>query len=327
MKTLVPSGTLILLLLSRLAVFAAEPAAGPLAPGVRAFEARRYEEARRFFEPFVKTHPRDGAAACWYGRTLFGLGRFDDAAEELERATELAPRHADCHFWLGRTYGRAAQRAGMLRGVGLAKDARAAFEQAVALDPEHLEARFYLMQFYLRAPAVMGGSVDKAGEQAAAIAQRDAVRGAIAQANVLLDQADATGAIRLLEEAVTKSEGDSRARLALGGVLQQEKRWDAAFEVYEAILAKDHDHWDALYQIGRTAALSGRHLERGEAALRRYVGHVPGPDSPAVAAAHYQLGIVLEKRGDKPGAKAAYQAALRLDPGLGDAKKALAKLG
>ena len=152
------------------------------------------------------------------------------------------------------------------------------------------------------------------------------MRGAIARSTIALDQDDPASAVKELEAAVRASNGDARARMALGSVLQQQERWDAAFASYEAILAKEPDHWDALYQVGRAAALSGKRLDRGEAALRRYVTHTPGLESAPVANAHYRLGMVLEKRGDKAGARAEYQAALRLDPKLDGAKEALAKL-
>jgi tetratricopeptide (TPR) repeat protein len=306
-------------------VLAAQPE--PLLQGTRAYQERRYEEARRFFAAYVLQHPRDAAAAYWHGRTLLGLGTLDEATRELVRATELAPRQGEYHLWLGRAYGRAALAAGMLRQAGLAKDAQAALEKAVSVDPNLLDARADLIQFYLMAPSFMGGSVDKAREQAAAIAQRDAVRGAIARATIAIDQEDLPGAVKELEAAVQRSNGDSRARMTLGSILQQQEKWDAAFAQYDAILAREPDHWDALYQVGRAAALSGRRLDRGEAALRRYVAHPQGPESPPIANAHYRLGMVLEKKGDKAAARTAYQAALRLDPKLDDAKAALAKLG
>lgn len=308
------------------AVRGAESSGGPLAAGMRAFEARRYVEARRFFEPYVESHPRDAAALHWLGRTLYALGDYEAAIEPLEAAAELSPRNADHFYWLGRAYGRAATVASTLQRMGFAKKLGKAYERAVALDPAHLDARAELVQFYLLAPAMMGGSVDEARKHAAEIARRDASRGAIARASISVNQGKPADAVRELEEAIRKSNGDSRVRMALGGVLQSQEKWDEAFAVYDAILTEEPDHWDALYQVGKTGALSGRHLDRAVAALRRYVAHTPGPDSPRVASAHFRLGMVLEKKGDRAGAKSAYQAALRLDPKQEEAKKALAKL-
>lgn len=301
--------------------------AGPLAPGIAAFEARRYEEARKVFAPYAAAHPKDADAAYWLGRALNGLGKVDEAVEWLEKATKLAPKRSDIFLALGRAYGRAAQEASMLRKPGLAKDAHAAWVKAVELDPDNLDARSDLISFYLLAPGFMGGDVDKAREQANEIAKRDAVRGAVARANVASNQKDFAAAERIVKEALTKHPGEPRLQQALGLFYQSQERWDDAFALYDAMLAADPDAWDALYQIGRTAALSGKRLDRGVAALQRYIGHPPGPDSPPLANAHYRLGMVYERQGNKAGARSEYQAALKLDPKLNDAKEALRKLG
>jgi tetratricopeptide (TPR) repeat protein len=308
-------------------VLAATAPAGPLAPGITAFEGRRYEEARRFFAPYATAHPKDAEAAYWLGRTLNGLGKTDEAVEWLEKATKLAPRRSDFFLALGRAYGRAAQEASMLRKPGLAKDAHAAWVKAVELDPNNLDARGDLIQFYLLAPGFMGGSVDKAREQANEMAKRDAVRGAVARASIAVDQKDFAAAERIVKEALAKHPGEPQLQQSLGLFYQSQERWDDAFAVYDAMLAADPDAWNALYQVGRTAALSGKRLDRGAAALQRYLGHTPGPDSPPLANAHYRLGMVYERQGNKAGARSEYQAALKLDPKLNDAKEALKKLG
>jgi tetratricopeptide (TPR) repeat protein len=309
------------------ALAAAAPPAGPLAPGIQAFEARRFEEARKFFAPYAAAHPRDADAAYYLGRTLLGLRKTDEAVDWLEKAAKLAPRRSDVYLSLARAYGRAAQEASLLRKPGLAKNAHAAWLKAVELDPENLDARDDLVTFYLVAPGFMGGSVDKAREQAGEIAKRDAARGAIARANIAMNQKDPAAAERIVQEALAKHPGDQRLRNSLGLLYQSQKRWDAAFEVYEAMVAADPNDWNALYQIGRTAALSGTHLERGAAALQRYLAHPPEPDAPPLANAHYRLGMVYEKQGNKAAARAEYQAAIKLDPKLDDAREALKKLG
>ena len=81
-----------------------------------------------------------------------------------------------------------------------------------------------------------------------------------------------------------------------------------------------------LYQIGRTASLSGLHLDRGEEALKAYIAS-PLANGPAPANAHYRLGMIYEKKGAKDLARREYQLALELNPRLEDAEKALRALG
>ena len=50
------------------------------------------------------------------------------------------------------------------------------------------------------------------------------------------------------------------------------------------------------------------------------------PLAPDAAAAHWRLGMVKEKGGDKARARTEYQKALELRPDFEEAKKSLAKL-
>lgn len=322
-----PSFILAALVVAAAAAGPGAAATGPVATGITHVEARRYEDARKLLEPYVARNARDAEATYYLGRSLFGLRRFDDAVAPLEKAAKLAPKRSEYHLWLARAYGRSAQQANVLRMPGLAKKSRVSYEEAVALDPGNLEARSDLIQFYLVAPGFMGGSVEKAREQAAEIKKRDAVRGAISFATIAMNQKDEAGAERELEAAIRAAPADPRPRLGLGSLYASQEKWDAAFAAFEALLTTDPDHWDALYQVGRTGAVSGRRLDRAEACLKRYLAHPPGPDSAPLANAHYRLGMVYEHKGDKAAARAEYQKALRLDPALDDAKEALGKLG
>jgi len=318
---------LILSLCALLTPLAAVAAAPALAPGVQLFEGRRYEEARKLFEPYVAKNPRDADAVAYLGRTWFFLRDYEKAVDWLEKAAALAPARSEVQLWLGRAYARRAVEASLFSKPGLAKQAKEAFERAVELDANNLDARDDLLQFYLQAPGFMGGSVDKAREQAAEIRKRDATRGVLSSAAIRVHEKDAAGAERELTEAIQKSPAEPRLRLGLANLYQSQEKWDAAFDAAEAVLKTDPDNWDALYSIGRTGALSGKRLDRAEECLKRYLGHTPGPDSPPLANAHYRLGLVYEKQGNKAAARGEYQTAVKLDPKLKDAKEALAKLG
>lgn len=304
----------------------AAPATPPaLEPGVQLFEGRRYEEARKFFEGYAARSPRDADAAMYLGRTYLALRKTDPAVDWLEKAAALAPASSEKQWWLGRGYGAAALQANLFSAAGLAKKTQAAFERAVTLDPANLDARDDLILFYLQAPGFMGGSVDKAREQAAEIRKRDAFRGRVALARILLQQKDTAGAERELKAAVQESPANPKARLSLGQLYASVERWNDAFDAFESILKTNSNDWDAIYQLGRAGALSGQRLDRAEECLKRYFGHNPGSQEAPLANAHLRLGQVYEKKGDKLKARAEYQEAVRLDPGLEDAKKALAK--
>jgi tetratricopeptide (TPR) repeat protein len=209
-----------------------------LAPGVQLVEARRFEEARKFFEPRAIQDPRSAEAAYYLGRSLFGLGRYEPAAEWLEKASALTPRDGDVLLWLGRSYGHAAMHANILRQAGLAKKCRLAWEKGVAVDPDNLDVRGDLIQYYLRAPGFMGGSENKAREQAAEIRKRDAVRGTLAAVTLQLHKKDEAGAIRTLQDAI-RAKPDPRLHLRLGMIYEGKGDKARARTQYESALKLD----------------------------------------------------------------------------------------
>lgn len=79
-----------------------------LADASRAFEAERFLEARRILNQLVKRAPRSAAVRELLGLTQYRLGKWADAARELEAfreltgSTEQHPVLADCYRALGR---------------------------------------------------------------------------------------------------------------------------------------------------------------------------------------------------------------------------------
>jgi Flp pilus assembly protein TadD len=69
-----------------LAVPAAGAAGEAPSPGIQAFNAHRYEEARAFFEPRAKKNPQDAEAAFYLGRIYLSLGKTDPAARRMTAA-------------------------------------------------------------------------------------------------------------------------------------------------------------------------------------------------------------------------------------------------
>jgi TolA-binding protein len=90
-------------------------------------------------------------------------------------------------------------------------------------------------------------------------------------------------------------------------------------------LARLPDETASLYNFGRLSALSGQHLARGEAALRRFLTLTPA-DPVRQANTHYRLGMIKEKMADPRAAATEYQAAVDLYPRHEPAAAALKKI-
>ncbi|HEY2953990.1 MAG TPA: tetratricopeptide repeat protein [Candidatus Eisenbacteria bacterium] len=317
--------TLVVLLVSLAApALAADPP--QVEEGVRLFQQGRYDEARAALTPAATAKPANPTAVFYLGRVALVTSDYKEAERWFETAVGLDGGNSAYHMWLGRAYGSRAQRTGKLSQMSLAGKTRTEFERAAALDPENLDARDGLIQYYLAAPGFMGGSVEKARAQAEEIRKRDRLRGALAFAAIAQDQHDPAGAEREYRSAAAAFPESLSVRYALGLFFARGERYDEAFAVFDSILAARPGEANALYQIGRTGALSGRRLERAEQALKDYIAAPPRENAPRPAAAHWRLGMVYEKEGRKDLAREEYGKALALEPEFAEAKKSMAKL-
>ena len=248
------------------------------------------------------------------------------ASEEFERAVKLEDANPVYHFWLARSIGDETDDANPIRLPGLARRARSELERAVALAPTYLDARDGLVQFYLAAPAVFGGSVDKARAQVAELRRIDPYRGELAGLAVARHGRDTTALIRGYEAMIAAYPDSAAAYSQLALVYSARRQWDDAWRTVDRWNAVAPTSYAARYALGRTAAESGQRGEAGEKALRDYLTHTLAPGEPSIAAAHWRLGMILEKRGDREGARREYETSRKLDPALAGPKDGLARL-
>jgi tetratricopeptide (TPR) repeat protein len=264
-------------------------AASDFDDAVALFQAKHYPDARAAFEKLTASEPKNAAAHYYLGRIALVRDDADDAITELECAAAGDPKNSEYYFWLGSAYGLYARQNDSIRKAHQCRDA---LLKAIELNPDNIEARAELVTFYRMTPWIAGGSMDKAHAQADEIKKLDPLRGAQAEGEICI----------------------------------AEKKYDAAFDVFEHLL-KDHpDQIAALYQIGFIAASTGQRLDRGEAALKEYLAHKPSDTQPSLAYAHYRLGNIYERKNDPNAARHEYQAALALDPNLKQAANALDNL-
>jgi tetratricopeptide (TPR) repeat protein len=263
-----------------------------LEQAIARFNAKDYPAARAMLEKITAAEP-DNAAACYYlGEVLLLRGdaqALDDAIRWLDKAATNEPTNAD---YLADFGGASLQLAGRNNSFTAAIRGRDAMEASLRIDPENLDARQGLMQFYQRAPWPLGSSA-KADAQLEEIRRRDPDLATALSVNAKADAKD----------------------------------YAAAFQLCEAVLAKSPENYTALYQFGRTASLSGQNLDRGLSCLKKCLAlQPPGPGSPQPASVWSRIGVIEEKLGHVSEARAAYEAAVRLDPGVTQATAALARL-
>ena len=256
------------------------------------------------------------------GRDLFDAGRYADAAAHFANALTSSPSSLYAQ-WLGRAYGLEARDAGLLAKPGLASRSREALERAVALDPDNVGARSDLAAYYHAAPGFMGGGLEKAQAQVAEIRKRDPYLGQVRAGDLLWDDNDTTAAGEAYRRAEQLDAVRPEAHERLGDLALELRRYPDAFAQWDQMLQHDRVQPRGLYGLGKTAAVTGQRTAEGEAALRTFLAVAkPDPDGPTPARAHFYLGRLLAARKD-PAARSEYEAALRLNPKMPEARRAL----
>jgi len=290
--------------------------------GIAAFEARRFADARALLEPCAATDPR---AALYSGRAFLAEEDIDRAVASLEKAAILDPKSAEAQVWLGRAYGQKALRASVLAQASMAGKVRRAFERAVELDPDNLDARIALVEYYTRAPGIMGGSAAKAREQAAQIRRRDPLRGHQAYGRIAEHEKRWDDAVAEYNQAASEFPGRREPFVWRAGLASRRKDYAGAFEILESLLRARPDDATVCFSIGHLGAQTGERLDRAEECLKLYLQHTPGKDEPALAAAHFELGAVYDRKGNRDLARSEYRQALALEPSMQAAREALSK--
>lgn len=253
------------------------------------FRKRQFIEATATLEKITAAEPTNAEAWHFLDQAYLARNDYEKAIAAGEKAVELDPTKSEYQFHLGNAYGYAAQKVGMFSKIGMAKKCKAAYDRAVELDPKNLGARWGVLEFCRQAPSIMGGGMDGAYAQAGEIKKLDPVQG----------------------------------RRAFATLYASDKKYADAFALYEENLKEKPGDADTLNALGRLAISTGEQLDRGLAALRELQTQ-PGRDRDARL--HWRIGTLLEKKGDKPAAKSAYETALALDPNLTQAAEALKKL-
>jgi tetratricopeptide (TPR) repeat protein len=266
--------------------------------------------------------PADAESANLLCRAYFALGDWDRAESSCRKAASLQPDNSRFHLWLGRVYGEKADRASFLAAAGLAGKVRREFERAVQLDPKDVDARLDLAEFYLAAPGIVGGGEQKAREQARSIATVNPAREHWIYARIAEHKKDAATAEREYHQYIDVSKGDAEAWLNLALFLRRQKRFDEMEQALIKLSQSPSDKPDVLFEAAEMLYRTGRSYPFATELLHRYLAAGPVEASPAFKA-HYLLGMLLEKQGDKAGAAQEYRASLSLVRNFGSAQQAL----
>ncbi len=284
--------------------------------------AGRIDDAITELNGRLSSTPKDAESSNLLCRAYFELEDWDRAEPSCKKATSLDPDNGRFHLWLGRVYGEKADHSNFIAAASLAGKVRGEFERAVLLNPSDLDARLDLAEFYLEAPGVIGGSEQRAREEARSIATVNPAREHWVYARIAEKKKDFATAEQEYHQYIDLSKGDAEAWLNLALFLRRQKRFD---EMDEAIVKLSQAPMltpDVLVEGAQILYRAGRRYPFAIELLHRYLATGPVEAAPAFKA-HYLLGMLLEKEGDKAGAAQEYRASLSLARNFGIAQQAL----
>ena len=295
-----------------------------LAHAKQQFNARNWDVAKREYAALATANPGDAIPVFYLGRIALQENDQEEGIRQFERCISIDEKNAECHAWLGNALGLTAQRTNKFKLPFLVKRTKKEFDRSIELDPTNLDGRMGEMQYYLFAPGMFGGSIEKAREQAAEIDRHDKLRGAMAYGLIADHEKDATTAEGAYQRAVAVAPDSIMGYNGLVSLYTRESRWADAFATLDRIEARIPSEHMVPIRIARLAVSSGEQLARGEAGVKRWLANPPAQattDNKAVA--HLRLGQIYEKTARRELARAEYEQAVRINPKLEDARRAL----
>ena len=314
------------LLIVCLAILLASGALADSSSPEELLSAGRVDDAVRVLKVRTSSSPNDAEAWHLLCRSYYAKARWDDAINAGKRAVALKPGSSDYHLWLGRAYGLKAEGSSWFTALFLAGKVRAEFEKAVQLDANNVGAQSDLAEFYAEAPGVVGGGKDKARRQAEELSRRDAaaahwIRGLLAEKDNDLKTAE-----QEYRAAVTVSNGEGGRWLDMASFYRRAHRDDDMQRAIDQAIASEKKRGEVLYDAANILYQSDRNLPDAAKLLRRYLSSDQKVEEAPAFQAHYLLGNILEKQGQKKAALAEYRAALDLNSDYSDALNALKRL-
>jgi tetratricopeptide (TPR) repeat protein len=285
---------------------------------------QKYDDAKTEVQALLKKNEKDDVALHCMGRIYVAQNKANDAIPWFEKAIDANDKVSAHHLWLANSVGEIAQTASKFRQPFMARRIKSEFDKAVQLDPTSIDARHGLIQFYSNAPGIMGGSMEKAREQAQEIGKLNPMRGHLESGELFEHEKDLAGTEKEYLAAITAMPDSSAGYNAAGNFYRRQKRYADAIVIYERMLKARPDLIAGKLNIAYNLSLSGQSVEREERETREWIAQAPKDASMVnVSFSHYLLGDVHERQGKKDLARQEYQEALRINPKSDVAKKAL----
>jgi tetratricopeptide (TPR) repeat protein len=232
----------------------------------------------------------------------------DRAVEQLSKAIELDETNAEYHFQLAEAYLANFEYAKLFQMPFIAPKIKTQLELAVQYDPSSTRYREALIQYYVFAPGILGGSYEKAHEQADEIARRNSYLGMLAHAGILSEEGEGTRSLALFQKAMRAQPKSWEAYHRLGAHylnIQESDDAIAMFRKYIEVAPEQADGYNCLGQAYQQKRMYAEAISAFQKALER---------DPSLAPLVFRIAQLYEFRGMKSLARDHYQRYLSMIP-------------
>jgi tetratricopeptide (TPR) repeat protein len=308
-----PARPLCAIIVALLAISLVLPAGGAAADDQarQLIAAGRADDAIQMLNSILRGSPNDAEAYHLLSRVYYALENWDKAISAGQRAVAANPTSSDYHLWLGRAYGMKAEHSGWFQALKYARRTKAEFEKAVELDTANVQAHSDLAQYYLEAPGFLGGGDDLARREAEKLATYDAAAAHWVKAQLAEKEKSYKEAEQEYKAAID-TQNPGAGWLELAAFYRRTGRIaDMESAVRQAINA-EKKRGNVLYEAARLMVKAGRNFPDAAQLVRGYLSSRNLDEEVPAFQAHYLLGQILEKQGDKKGAATEYRAALSM---------------
>jgi enediyne biosynthesis protein E4 len=282
--------------------------------GIEYYRSGRYEEALLALQSATSQRPQHVDSRYALGLVLYaGLGRFQEAADELEQVVQQDTLRADVRELLGAVY----------LGLNLPQRAIDALSEAARLQPKDWGIHHRLGLAYTRKGLIQEAAesfrhatrlapyVPQAHLDLARLYERQNDSEAADRERALYERwAPVEDRVSRFKQEVSQYPDSLEARYLLGQAYVEQGRLKEAFDRFREAIERDSTYAEPYYGVGAVMHMGGD-LQRAVMAYEKAVSL-----QPDLFLAHADLGQAYYQLGHYEPAAAAYQKALVLRPDL-----------
>jgi predicted Zn-dependent protease len=315
-----------LILLYALMLFTPAQSQGKVDDAIQLYHQGEFRKAISLLIPLRGAAPADPRVRLWLGKAYLKTRDWDNAVHEFEKTVQLQPSSAVNYLWLGRACGGKAAHSFPLFAARWARRVVKEFETARRLSPENLEVRFDLLEFYLEAPGIMGGSKDKAGAEAEAIAKLDPPKGFTARSTIFSKEKKWDLAKKELIQATVDFPSDPDTYKDLAEFLLARQEFNEALQTARKALALNPRSKETQLLMAAASTQLRTDLDKAENILNNLSTDSLSDNDPSFEDVYYWLGECYLAKGDKAKALDAFKTALSFDPDYDKAKEGISRI-